>query len=286
MTEPTASPPVLRDGLLRELLDGLHEGVLVYDPEGHLVDHNARARELLGLDERGATRLSFAGDTTGTHPISPLPEIWSAVLGGERQLAGFRVTDSAGAALDLEVQARRITLGEAPFVLLELRDVMARKRSEKALTDSKRQLEKAVLVRTRELQTKIRLIEQQQKELLELSTPVIQVWDGILVLPLIGGIDDERAAQVTESILAALVRTASRSVIIDLTGVPEIGDAAASAMLRTIQAVKLLGADCSLTGIAPAIAQSLVHRGLDWMTSVRTFANLQAALKAAINSRR
>ncbi len=141
-------------------------------------------------------------------------------------------------------------------------------------------------MRTRELQTKLRLIEAQQQELLELSTPVIQVWEGILVLPLIGEIDNQRAAQVTESVLAALVRTGSRHVIIDLTGVPEIGDAAASAMLRTIQAVGLLGADCSLTGIAPTIARSLVHRELDWMRSVRTFADLQAALKAVVEAGR
>lgn len=284
MTDAAAGAPstVARDGLpLRELVDSLGEGVLVYDLDGRLVDHNPRARELLALDEAGATRLSQVGDDPSAHPIPPLSTIWPAVLRGEPKLAGFRARGPAR-TLDLELRARRLDLGGAPVVLLELRDVTIYRQNEKALADSKKQLEGAVLVRTRELQAKIGLIEQQQRSLLELSTPVIQVWDGILVLPLIGEIDGDRAAQVTESVLAAITRAASRHVIIDLTGVPELGEAAASAILRTIRAVRLLGADCSLTGISARIAQSLAHRDIDWTGSVRMFADLQAALRVAI----
>lgn len=277
MSEADASGP-----RLRQLLDGLGEGVLVYDVDGRLVDHNARARELLALDEAGVARLSIAGDVAGPHPIPPLPRLWPAVVRGEHKLAGFRGLDAAGGARELEVRARSITLAGAPVVLVELRDVTVYKQNEKALTDSKKLLENAVLVRTRELQAKIGLIEQQQKSLLELWTPVIQVWDGVLVLPLIGEIGGDRAAQVTESVLAAIARTASRHVIIDLTGVPELDEAASAAMLRTTQAVRLLGATCSLTGMSARIAQSLVHRDVAWTQSVRMFGDLQAGLKAAV----
>lgn len=280
MSEAPAVPTTLRDGLLlRELLDGLREAVLVYDLDAQLVDHNARARELLALDEASLGRLTLATDPN--HPISVLPRLWPAVVDGEDKRVGFRVSSSAE-PLELELCTRHISLGGASLVLLEVYDIMARKRSEKALRDSKKQLETAMLVRTRELQAKLMLIEAQRQTLLELSAPVIQVWEDVLVLPLIGEIDEDRAAQVTHNVLAALVRTSSNHVIIDLTGVPEIEETAASAMLRTIQTVRLLGADCSLTGIAPAAAQSLVRRDNDWLNSVQTFADLQAALKVAV----
>ncbi|MBA3547182.1 MAG: STAS domain-containing protein [Nannocystis sp.] len=219
---------------------------------------------------------------TGCPGCSAARAARAAGLLGERKIAEFRAPNSAGVALDLEVRARRTNLGASPVVLLELRDVTAYKQAQKALVDSKKQLENAVLVRTRELQAKLGLIEKQQKSLLELSTPVIQVWDRVLVLPLIGEIDGDRAAQVTESVLATIARTGSRHVIIDLTGVPELGDAASAAMLRTIRAVQLLGAECSLTSISARVAASLVHRDVDWSRTVRMFADLQAALKVAI----
>jgi rsbT co-antagonist protein RsbR len=279
MSEVDASGP-----RLRQLLDGLGLGVLVYDVDGRLVDHNACVRELLALDEAGVARLSFAGDVVGPHPIPPLPRLWPAVVRGEHKRAGFRALGPAGAALELEVRARSITLAGTPVVLAELHDITTYTQHEKALTDSKKLLENAVLVRTRELQAKIRLIEQQRKSLLELWTPVIQVWDGVLVLPLIGEIGGDRAAQITESVLSSIARTASRHVIIDLTGVPELDEASSEAMLRMTQAIRLLGATCSLTGMSARIAASLVHHDVAWTRSVRMFADLQAGLKAVVAS--
>jgi rsbT co-antagonist protein RsbR len=261
------------------LLDSLDVGVLVCDLEGRVLGHSTRVPALLGVDAAALSQLTLTA-AMDAHPIAPLPGLWSRVVAGEPRTAGFRGSD--GGAGDLEVRARRVELGSTPVVVLELRDVTAWKRSERALSDSKKQLENGVLVRTRELQGKIVLIEQQQRALLELSTPVIQVWDGVLVLPLIGEIDDARAAQLTESVLAAIARTRSRHVVIDLTGVPALGDAAASGMLRTIRAVELLGAACSLTGISAGVAQALAAGDLDWSRTVRIFADLQAALKVVI----
>lgn len=277
MTEPAPDPAPL----LRALLDGLREGVLVFDLDGRLREHNARARELLALDEAGLSALTPHAEAAG-HSIPPLAGMWPMLVRGDRRLAVFRGQDSRGAALSLEVCAYRLGLGDGHLVVVELRDVTTYKQAEKALADSKKQLEGAVLVRTRELQHKLALIDAQQKALLELSTPVIQVWEGVLVLPLIGEIDDARAAQVTESVLASIARTTSRHVIIDLTGVPALGEAASSALLRTIRAVQLLGAGCSLTGISPAVARGLAGGEVEWSRSVRVFADLQAALKVAI----
>lgn len=266
---------------LRALLDSLRDGVLVYDLDGRLREHNARARALLAVDDDGLARLSPTAEAAG-HPIPPFPAMWPMLVRGDRRLAVFRGKDRNGAAVDIEVCAGRLSLDGTAVVVVELRDVTTYKQAEKALADSKKQLESAVLVRTRELQAKLALIEEQQKALLELSTPVIQVWEGVLVLPLIGEVDDSRAAQVTSSVLASIARTASRHVIIDLTGVPTLGEAASSALLRTIKAVQLLGADCSLTGISPLVARALAERELGWSRSVRMFADLQAALKIAI----
>lgn len=267
---------------LRALFDSVRDGALVYDADGRLLALNARARELAGVDEAGVERLSLARDGEAAHPIPPLPVMWPAVLGEKRRITTYRAQSPSGKTLDLEVCARPLQLEGAPALLVELRDITAYKQSERALVEGKRQLEGAVLVRTRELQEKIALIEEQQRSLLALSTPALQVWDGILVLPLIGGIDDERARQLTESALASVSRTASRHLILDLTGVPALGDAASAALARTIRAVGLLGAGCSLAGMSAAVAQGLAHCEVGWSLEVRIFGDLQAALRAAI----
>ena len=107
------------------------------------------------------------------------------------------------------------------------------------------------------------VIERQQEEMLELSTPVVTLWDGIVALPLIGTLDSARTQVVMESLLQAIVQTNSRFAIIDITGVPTVDTLVAQHLLKTITAARLMGAECILSGIRPQIAQTIVHLGID-----------------------
>jgi rsbT co-antagonist protein RsbR len=124
-------------------------------------------------------------------------------------------------------------------------------------------------------------IARQQEEMLELSTPVVKLWDGVLVLPLIGTLDSARTQVVMESLLTAIVQTNSQIAIIDITGVPTVDTLVAQHLIKTITAARLMGADCYLSGIRPAIAQTIVHLGID-LTEVQTKANLADAFGLAL----
>ncbi|KAB8145532.1 STAS domain-containing protein [Chloroflexia bacterium SDU3-3] len=120
-------------------------------------------------------------------------------------------------------------------------------------------------------------LSEQQTTLEELSTPVIQVWDGILALPLIGAIDSRRAMQVTDSLLTSIGTYQADSVIIDITGIPVVDTQVAAYLLQAARASALLGCDVALVGIGPEIAQTLIQLGVD-LQSIHTLANLQAGI--------
>ena len=126
------------------------------------------------------------------------------------------------------------------------------------------------------------VIKRQQEELLELSTPVVKLWDGILALPMIGSLDSQRTQVVMESLLQRIVDTGSEIAIIDITGVPTVDTLVAQHLLKTVTAIRLMGADCIISGIRPQIAQTIVHLGLD-LQGVVTKANLADALKLALS---
>jgi rsbT co-antagonist protein RsbR len=111
--------------------------------------------------------------------------------------------------------------------------------------------------------TREEMIGRQQQELLELSTPVVQLWDGILALPLIGTLDSARTQIVMESLLERIVTSGAEIAIIDITGVPTVDTLVAQHLIKTISAARLMGADCVLSGIRPQIAQTIVHLGLE-----------------------
>jgi rsbT co-antagonist protein RsbR len=111
--------------------------------------------------------------------------------------------------------------------------------------------------------TREEVIVRQQQELLELSTPVVELWDGILALPLIGTLDSARTQIVMESLLERIVSSGAEMAIIDITGVPTVDTLVAQHLIKTISAARLMGADCVLSGIRPQIAQTIVHLGLE-----------------------
>ena len=125
------------------------------------------------------------------------------------------------------------------------------------------------------------IILRQQQELLELSTPVVQLWEGVLALPLIGTLDSARTQVVMESLLQKIVDTGASIAIIDITGVPTVDTLVAQHLLKTIAAARLMGADCIISGIRPQIAQTIVHLGVN-LEDVVTKATLADAFLVAL----
>lgn len=125
------------------------------------------------------------------------------------------------------------------------------------------------------------VIARQQEELLELSTPVVKLWEGILALPIIGTLDSARTQSVMESLLQTIVETGSEVAIIDITGVPTVDTLTAQHLLKTVTAARLMGADCIISGIRPQIAQTIVYLGID-LADVTTKATLADALLVAL----
>ena len=168
-----------------------------------------------------------------------------------------------------ELRARVSTLEH----LLEVHERVAREQTEhleernRELIESER--EKSVLV------------ERLRVAVDELSTPILEVWDDVLALPVIGLLDSRRAAQIMERLLDAIVHKQSSYVIIDVTGVEVIDSKTAEYFTKLVRAVELLGARCVLTGIRPAVGQTLLGLGLE-LGTVRTLRNLKHALRATL----
>lgn len=125
------------------------------------------------------------------------------------------------------------------------------------------------------------IIARQQQEMLELSTPVVKLWDNVLALPLIGTLDSARTQVVMENLLEQIVRTNSSIAIIDITGVPLVDTLVAQHLLKTVAAARLMGAECLISGIRPQIAQTIVHLGVD-LQNVVTKATLADAFLIAL----
>jgi rsbT co-antagonist protein RsbR len=143
-------------------------------------------------------------------------------------------------------------------------------------------LDKLGLVTTETYQkNREQVIARQQQELLELSTPVVKLWDGILALPMIGTLDSARTQVVMESLLQRIVETGAEIAIIDITGVPTVDTLTAQHLIKTVTAARLMGADCIISGIRPQIAQTIVHLGVD-LSTVITKATLADAFRRAL----
>lgn len=134
-----------------------------------------------------------------------------------------------------------------------------------------------------EVHQKVRegVILRQQQEMMELSTPVVKLWDSVLALPIIGTLDSSRTQTIMESLLQRIVETGSEIAIIDITGVPTVDTLTAQHLLKTVTAARLMGAECIISGIRPQIAQTIVHLGVE-LGDVVTKASLADAFKIAL----
>ena len=195
-----------------------------------------------------------------------------AGISHSRAQQGFSPSETATFVLSLKEPLFRLlreehkdsgSLGDALWVVTELVDQLGLHTTE-------------VYQKTRE-----EVIIRQQRELLELSTPVVQLWDDILALPLVGTLDSARAQVVMETLLQKIVETEAAIAIIDITGVPTVDTLVAQHLLKTIAATRLMGADSIISGIRPQIAQTIVHLGVD-LGEVITKATLADAFAVAL----
>jgi rsbT co-antagonist protein RsbR len=210
--------------------------------------------------------------------FSTTAEIWSATrefligLSRARAHQGFSPTETAIFVLSLK----------QPLFARIRRDLSDSAALADALWVTTTELDKIALFTTEMfLKSREEVIMRQQQELLELSTPVVELWEGILALPLIGTLDSARTQVVMESLLQAIVRTGSALAIIDITGVPTVDTLVAQHLLKTVAAARLMGADCIISGIRPQIAQTIVHLGVD-LSAVTTKATLADAFTVAL----
>jgi rsbT co-antagonist protein RsbR len=194
-------------------------------------------------------------------------------LSASRAQQGFSPSETARFVFSLKETLfdtlRQHTPREPEAVTQSLRDVGA-------LLDRLGLYTTEVFQRSRE-----QVIVRQQQELLELSTPVVALWENILALPVIGTLDSERTQVVMESLLQKIVETGAAIAIIDITGVPTVDTLTAQHLLKTVAAARLMGADCIISGIRPQIAQTIVHLGVDLGTVV-TRATLADAFAVAL----
>ncbi|UQA58920.1 STAS domain-containing protein [Polyangium aurulentum] len=149
-----------------------------------------------------------------------------------------------------------------------------------ALEKLRREVEERVRTEA-DLRDKLALIERQEAAIRALSNPIIEVWDDVLALPMIGIIDSQRAAQMMDRLLGEVVRTGCRFAILDLTGVELLDTSSADHVIKLVRAVELLGARAIITGIRPAVAQTIILLGVD-LSSMTTVANLREGLKLAM----
>lgn len=237
-------------------------------------------RAIIGTLETAVTRMDRDGIVT-FHDGKTL-----AALGMKPgQLVGISVWDPPPQPMDME-PLRRGMRGELMHSRVEVFNT-AWETWIIPLRDEKGELDGAVSftldateakLREDELKARIELIERQQQVIRDLSTPIIEVWDSVLTLPMVGVVDSQRAAEVMDNLLAAIVDKRARFAILDLTGVDMVDTKTASYLIELIRAIRLLGAEGVITGIRPNVAQTMVTLGLD-LSGIETRGNLRAGLK-------
>jgi rsbT co-antagonist protein RsbR len=231
-----------------------------------------QSREFIGLMRQAVAR----GPTDANGPAWNAVRDYLADISRSRASKGFSPSETAGFVFSLKPALFEALRQECGDDMPGLVDEVSRTG---ALLDQLGLFTTEIYQKGREA-----VITRQQEEMLELSTPVVKLWEGILALPMIGTLDSARTQVVMESLLQRIVETGAEVAIIDITGVPTVDTLVAQHLLKTITAARLMGAECIISGIRPQIAATIVHLGVD-LSAVITKATLADAFDVALRSR-
>jgi rsbT co-antagonist protein RsbR len=271
--------------LFRSTFETMPDGIIVVNGSGELLASNPASERTLGVPlkvgEAGAWSEEHGfhlSDKVTPYPRDDLP--LSRAMRGE-EIDGCEIfvrNPSHQDGLWLSVSARplRDPDGAAAGALAVTRDISDRKKLEEDLAERNRQL----LATEAE---KGELIGRLRTAIQELSTPILELWEDVLALPVIGVVDSRRSAEMMERLLEEVVRYQARFVILDLTGVEVVDTQTADHFIKLVKAVELIGARCVLTGIRPAVAQTLVDLDVEF-SSLETLRNLKHGLRRCLNS--
>jgi len=248
------------EGFYEFLLNGLSDlAVYMLSPTGVIQTWNKGARTIKGYEAAEVVGKNFSMFYTESDQKMNVPgsELEEASQTGKFEGTVWRIRkDGLRVWVDIVIATLRDENGELKGFVEVARDATDRKRVDE-------------------------LIERQQRDLIELSTPVLTLWQGILALPIVGTLDSVRSQVVTERLLQALGSTGCTVAILDITGVPAVDTQVAQHLMKTIAAARLMGAECILSGIRPEIAQTLVHLGLD-LSKIKTKSSMARALEEAM----
>jgi PAS domain S-box-containing protein len=263
-TNTLSTPPAIVLGSeesFRLLVESVKDyAIIMLDPDGNIASWNAGAQRFKGYSSEEVLGKHFSCFYTPEDVQRGLPdqELKAAAKEGRFEDEGWRVRkDGRKFWANVIITALREKDGTLRGFSKVTRDLTDRKQADEQ-------------------------IQQQAKEIMELSTPVMQVWRGVVVAPLIGSLDSTRTQQFMERLLDRIVETNSPVALVDIMGVPTIDTQTAQHLIETISAVRMLGAQVVLTGVRPAIAQTLVHLGID-LSGMITRSSLSAGLQVALD---
>jgi PAS domain S-box-containing protein len=284
----------------RSIAETTSEAVIIFNAGENIFFWNKAARDIFGY---------WVSEVKGKLLASILTEEFQQLLRREmRQVVATGISELMGKKIEVMAIRKNGANGALEEFPLELalmswrmerdvfftamgHDIMERKQAQEALERAYAEVEKRVEERTAELQRATaerellqqEIIQAQHRTLQELSTPIIPVVDGIIVMPLIGSIDSMRARDITRNLLAGIREHQAEVVILDITGVDVVDSGVASHLNKTIQAARLKGAHTIVTGISDVVAETIVDLGIDW-AGIETVFDLQTGLVAALNS--
>lgn len=268
-------------------IDRVDEDELLPQLVAHLREHRSRLREEWANRIHGAHLLEAMTPQETTDETTSVYDNYVEVL----ETGSVEALQDYARDLSERIIPRGVETHEVVSIVLLLRDVLARSLFEKYQRDfdflnqvldayepAANRIANTVAVSF--VEERERIIRQQQDSIRELSTPVLPVREQLLILPIIGILDTERARQLTEQLLTGIRTHRARVVVIDVTGAPEVDEAVANHLVRTVDASRLMGASVIITGLSPKIAQTLVTIGVD-LSKMHTIGDLQGGLEEA-----